>query len=224
MDLPPIRVFLADDHHLFIEGCRHALKDHGIVVSDVTTHAGDIVQRYKETQPDVLVIDVRFDNKRSESEENGLDICERLITDFPDAKIVVFSQFDDHYIIEKAYKLGVLAFVLKDETVDMLAHAIREVAQGRKFFTPSIAQLLALSSIQDRNPSKLLDARELKVFLLVADGSSLTEIAQSMNISTKTVSTLMKSVRIKLSIESASDFTKLAIKYGLTTTEVRTRN
>lgn len=224
MDLCRIHVLLADDNPLFIDGFRHALTRYGIVVSSVADSTASILPCYKETQPDVLVVDVRFDSKRLGNNLNGLDVCEQLLAECRDAKIMVFSQFDDLYIIEKAYKLGALAFVLKDEAVDVLAHAIREVAMGQEFFTPSIAQLLARSSVLEHNPSKLLDAKESKAFLLTADGCSFTEIAQVMGISTKTVGTLLKSVRSKLSIESVADFTKLAIRYGLLSTQPRTKN
>src|SRR5574337_2219259 len=113
-----IRVFLADDHRLLVEGFRHALKDYGIDVAEVAYSTDGLIDRYFEVRPDVLVIDVRFDNK--DAAENGLDVCEELLERDPAARISGFSQFDDQYIIEKSYKLGVLAFVRKDESPDVL--------------------------------------------------------------------------------------------------------
>ena len=217
-----IRVFLADDHRLLVEGFRHALKDYGIDVVEVAYSLDGLIDRYLEVKPDVLVIDVRFDSKNVT--ENGLDACEELLARDPRAKIIVFSQFDDQYIIEKSYKLGVLAFVRKDESTDVLNEAIRTVAEGREFFSPEVAQLLAWSAVKDRNPNKLLDEKELRVFTLTADGSSLTDIAQAMDLSTKTVGTFLKNVKLKLGIENQADFTKLAIRYGITTLDLRTRS
>ena len=157
-----IRVFLADDHRLLVEGFRHALKDFNIDVVEVAYSLNGLINRYFEVKPDVLVIDVRFDSKNVA--ENGLDICEELLAKDPKAKIIVFSQFDDQYIIEGAYKIGALAFVLKDESTEILDQAIRTVAEGREFFSPQVAQLLARSSVKDRNPTKLLDEKELRHF------------------------------------------------------------
>ena len=218
----PIRVFLADDHRLLVEGFRHALKDYDIDVVEVAYSLDGLISRYLEAKPDVLVIDVRFDSKSVS--ETGLDVCEELLATHPDAKIIVFSQFDDQYIIEKAYKIGVLAFVLKDESTDVLDQAIRTVAEGREFFSPQVAQLLARSSVKDRNPSKLLDEKELRAFLLTADGASLADVAETMDLSTKTVGHLLKSIKSKLDIETPADFTKLAIRFGLTTTELKTKS
>ncbi len=217
-----IRVFLADDHRLLVEGFRHALKDFNIDVVEVAYSLNGLINRYFEVKPDVLVIDVRFDSKNVA--ENGLDICEELLAKDPKAKIIVFSQFDDQYIIEGAYKIGALAFVLKDESTEILDQAIRTVAEGREFFSPQVAQLLARSSVKDRNPTKLLDEKELRAFLLTADGESLSEVAEAMALSTKTVGNLLKSIKAKLDIDTSSDFTKVAIRFGLTTTELKSKS
>ena len=217
-----IRVFLADDHRLLVEGFRHALKDFNIDVVEVAYSLEGLIDRYFEVKPDVLVIDVRFDSKNVA--ENGLDICEELLAKDPKAKIIVFSQFDDQYIIEGAYKIGALAFVLKDESTEILDQAIRTVAEGREFFSPQVAQLLARSSVKDRNPTKLLDEKELRAFLLTADGESLADVAEAMDLSTKTVGKLLKSIKAKLDIDTPADFTKVAIRFGLTTTELKSKS
>jgi two-component system invasion response regulator UvrY len=217
-----IRVFLADDHRLLVEGFRHALKDFNIDVVEVAYSLEGLIDRYFEVKPDVLVIDVRFDSKNVA--ENGLDICEELLAKDPKAKIIVFSQFDDQYIIEGAYKIGALAFVLKDESTEILDQAIRTVAEGREFFSPQVAQLLARSSVKDRNPTKLLDEKELRAFLLTADGESLADVAEAMDLSTKTVGNLLKSIKAKLDIDTPADFTKVAIRFGLTTTELKSKS
>lgn len=105
-DVLGIKVFLADDHRLLVAGFRDVLKDYGIDVVEVAYSLDGLIDRFLEVKPDVLVIDVRFDSKGCG--ENGLDVCEELLARDPSAKIIVFSQFDDQYIIERSYKLGVL--------------------------------------------------------------------------------------------------------------------
>ncbi|MGA4289677.1 response regulator [Ralstonia nicotianae] len=217
-----IKVFLADDHRLLVAGFRDVLKDYGINVVEVAYSLDGLVQRYQEVKPDVLVIDVRFDSKNAG--ENGLDMCEILLGREPAAKIIVFSQFDDQYIVEKSYKLGVLAFVRKDESIEVLTEAIRTVADGKEYFSPEIARILAWSAVKDRNPNKLLDDKEMCAFTLTADGASQAEISAQMDLSTKTVGTLLKSVKMKLGVESQADITKLAIRYGITTTALKTKS
>lgn len=217
-----IKVLLADDHQLLVAGFRDVLKDYGIEVVEVAYSLDGLIDRFLEVRPDVLVIDVRFDSKGCD--ENGLDVCEELLAREPTAKIIVFSQFDDQYIIERSYKLGVLAFVRKDESTEVLNEAIKTVAQGKEYFSPEIARLLAWSAIKDQNPKRLLDEKEMQAFTLAANGALLAEIGAKMDLSPKTVGILMKSVKTKLGVESQADITKLAIRHGITTTDLKTKS
>ncbi len=217
-----IRVLLADDHRLLVEGFRHSLKDLGVDVVEVAYSLDGLIDRYFEIKPDVLVIDIRF--HRDSAAETGLDACEAILKRDPSARIIVFSQFDDQHLIENTYKLGVLAFVRKDESTDVLLKAINTVADGREFFSPQVAQLLAWSFVKDRNPANLLDAKEMKLFIMTADGSSMVDIAKVMDLSAKTIGAMMKTIKEKLGIENPADFTKLAIRFGLTDTQLKTRN
>lgn len=218
----PVTVLFADDHRLMVQGFKSTLTDFGIDVVDVSYTLDGLAQRFADVSPDVLVIDVRFTN--SDGQLSGLDVAEAILARNPAAKIVVFSQFDDEYIIERAYRLGILAFVKKDENVDVLVAAIESASKGKEFFSPTVAQQLAWLSIKAPMPTRLLDDKELRVFKLIADGASQSEVAQELDVSIKTVGTIVKNVRHKLGINNAADFTKLAIKYGLTTLELRTKN
>ena len=217
-----IRVFLADDHRLLVEGFRHALKDLGMDVVGVAYSLDGLMEQYDEVNPDVLIVDVRFDSKHVT--KNGLDFCEELLARRPDAKIIVFSQFEDQYLIEKAYQMGVLAFIRKDEDMDVLFSAIKTVMDGREFFSPNVAQILAWHSIKERSPAKLLDDKELRVFAMTADGVPQSKIAEEMGLSERTIASLVKNIKATLGIENPADFTKLAIRFGITTVDVKTRN
>lgn len=216
----PIRVLLADENFLLIDGCRCALEKCDIDVAAVAYSLDDLIVRYRETLPEVLVVDLRFGPP-----EAGLDACESLLSEYPEAKIVVFSQIHhEQYLVEKAYKLGVLAFVLKNESSGILVQAIQHAAEGKVFFSPAVAQLLAHALIFGQNPEKILNRSELRVFLMVADGASPSDIARIKGVSVKTVSTLIRAVRERLHIRSPTDFTKLAIRFGLTTTEQKPKS
>jgi two-component system invasion response regulator UvrY len=215
-----IKVLLADDHHLMMEGFRITLKEWDIDVIETAYKLDGLSDLFFQIKPDVLVIDLRFEFNKS---LDGLDLCEEILAKDPAAKIVVFSQFDDEYIIEKTYKIGALAFIRKDENTDVLVEAIKQASQGKVFFSPAIAQRLALSVVTDKNPAKLLDEKELRVFKLIADGASLNDIAEDLDFSTKTGSTVIKSIKQKLNIDNSAEFTKLAIKFGITDLELKHR-
>lgn len=217
-----LRVFLADDHRLLVEGFRHALKDMNVDVVEVAYSLDGLVDRYFEIKPDVLVIDVRFENRSNAP--TGLDACKEILARDSSARIVVLSQFDDPYLIESTYKMGVLAFVRKDENPEVLFKAISTVARGEEFFSPAGAQLLALSAVRDKNPAKHLDAKELEVFRLTADGKSIMEIAAEISMSTKTVGNMLRSIKSALGIENQAEFTKLGVRYGLTDLDLRKKS
>ena len=204
-----------------VEGFRHTLKDYGVDVVEVAYSLEDLPQRFAASCADVLVIDVRFEGAEG---LNGLDVCEKILSKGKAARIVVFSEFDVEWIVEKTYKLGVLAFVRKDENTDVLVNAIETAHKGKEFFSPVAAQLLAWTSVKVSNPARLLDEKELKVFTLIADGLSVSEVAEEIDMSYKTVSNMVKTVKHKLNIESFADFTKLAIRFGLTSLAVRTKS
>ncbi len=204
-----------------VEGFRLTLQSDEIEVVDVTYTLDNLPERFKASNADVLVIDVRFEGTGGQT---GLDVCEKILAKSKNARIVVFSQFDDEWIVERTYKLGVLAFVRKDENTDVLIEAIKSAHSGKEFFSPVVAQLLAWTSVKAPSPTRLLDEKELKVFTLIADGLSVSDAADKMNLSYKTVSNMVKSVKQKLNIESFADFTKLAIKFGLTNLDVKTRS
>jgi two-component system invasion response regulator UvrY len=213
-----IKVFLADDHRLIAAGFKHALKSRGVDVVDVAYTLDEVQERYESSGADVLVIDMRFDTQPGS--KTGLEYSCELLAKDPAHRIIILSQFDDQFIIEKAYRVGVLAFVRKDESIDTLYSAIKKASTGASYFSPEIAQQLAISAIQpDSNPRRILEPAELNVFVLSGDGASIAEVAAQLHISTKTAGTLLRCVKTKLGVESQADITKLAIKYGFTTVE-----
>lgn len=218
----PIKVFLADDHQLMVAGFRLTLKHHAIDVVDVAYSLEGLYDKFIASNADVLVVDVRFEGT---DEASGLCACEQIRARKPNAKIVVFSQFDDEWIVQKAYKLGALAFVRKDEDTSVLVQAISMAHQGKQFFSPVAAQLLAFTTVRTSDPTRVLNEKELKLFTLIADGYSMAETGEVMNISYRTVREIVKIVREKLELgDSFADFTKMAIKFGLTDLELKKKN
>lgn len=204
-----------------VTGISLALRELGFDIVGIAHKLDDLARIFTTSNADVLVIDVRFEGSNGEI---GLDICDAILKKERKKKIVIYSQFDDDWIVERTYKIGVLAFVRKDEDLSVLVDAIHAAHAGNEFFSPVVAQLLAWTSVKSPNPIRLLDERELKIFTLLADGISVAEAAETMHLSYKTVLSTVKSIKQKLRVDTFSDFTKLAIKFGLTTLDVKTKN
>ena len=184
--MQPLSVLIADDHPLILVGLTTALTGLGLKVVGQVSAAGEVVERYAETRPDVLILDIRF-----EGDVTGLDVARELLKRFADARIVFYSQFDQDEIINEAYRIGGRAFVTKNTPATRLVEAIRAAHQdARPYFPPEIADRLALLKVRgDDSPQAKLEAREFEVFKLMARGLTNAEMAENMGLSVKTIST-----------------------------------
>ncbi len=209
-DKEQIRVLLVDDHPIVLAGFATSLSSRGISVIGQTTASEDVITQYKELAPDILVLDIKFGSHLS-----GLDTAKNLLTEFPDAKIVFLSQFDQDQFIKKAYKLGARAFITKTCTPKELANSLKKVYEGDIYFLPQVAERLAALTISDPSPQSLLDSREVEIFTMMAQGLTNVEIAEKMDISAKTVSNVSQAIKEKLGIHRQADITLLAVKHGL---------
>lgn len=206
-----VRVLLADDHPLIIEGLSAALKRLGVKVVGHALAASEVVDKFRRAKPDVLLLDVRFGPGPT-----GLDVARDVLAADPGARIVFYSQFDQNEVIREAYRLGGAAFITKDTAPDVLARAIEQAHAGKTFFLPEIAERLALLGVKgDSSPRAVLDARELEVFIRLARGLTNNEIAAEMDFSAKTIGAIGQAVREKLGVQRAADMTRLAVRYGI---------
>lgn len=206
-----IRVLLADDHPLIMMGFTMSLTDHGIKVIGQASTPEDAMKQYQELLPDVLVLDMRFGEKLS-----GLDTAKNVLQRFPGAKIIFLSQFDQDCLIKETYRLGGHAFVTKSCDPIQLATAIQRVHEGELYFPPKVAEKLAALSVRgDVSPQSQLEAREIEIFKLMAQGLTNTEIAEELTLSAKTISNTSQTIKEKLGIHRPADITRLAVKHGL---------
>ena len=209
--LVAIRALVADDHPAIIDGLSAALRGQGISVVARATTVGEIAAAYASSLPDVVVLDIRFGALAS-----GLDAASELLKTHPTARIVFYSQYDQDEMIREAYRVGGSAFITKNTPSAGLAEAIKEVHQGKIHFLPEISARLALMSVRgDESPVARLEPRELQVFVLMAQSRTNLEIAETMNLSPKTISITSQKIKDKLSLYRAAELTSLALKYGL---------
>jgi DNA-binding NarL/FixJ family response regulator len=171
----------------------------------------EAVAMYAEHKPDVAVLDIRFG-----TELTGMDAAQNILKADPQAKIVFLSQFDQDSLIKETYRLGAHAFVTKDCDPADLAEAVRHAHAGKLYFLPQIAERLASLAVRgDVSPQSMLDERSLEIFKLMAEGLTNNEIAERLNLSTKTISNISQSVKEKLGVHRQAYITKLAVKHGL---------
>jgi two-component system invasion response regulator UvrY len=207
----PIRVMLADDHPIVMTGFAMSLAGVGMDVVGQAKSPQEAAAMFADLQPGVLVLDIRFG-----TELTGLDAARSLLSTYPAANIVFLTQFDQDSLIKEAYRLGARAFVTKDCDPADLATAVRHAHEGKLYFLPQIAERLANLSVRgDVSPQSQLDQRGLEIFKLMAEGLTNAEIADRLNLSTKTISNISQSVKEKLGVHRQAYITRLALKHGL---------
>jgi DNA-binding NarL/FixJ family response regulator len=210
-----IRVILCDDHALIRRGIRDTLAD--CVDIEVVGEAGDygelraLLHKLGDKPCDVLVLDINMPGR------SGLDVLHVLKDEGAAIRTLIVSMYpEDQYAI-RALKAGAFGYVNKGGDPALLVQAVRTVAQGRKYVTPEIAQMLveSLTTPATEAAHQKLSDRELQTLVMIASGKRLSDIAEELNLSPKTVSVYRARVLEKLALANNSELTVYAIRNGL---------
>jgi DNA-binding NarL/FixJ family response regulator len=205
------RVLLADDHPIVMTGFAMSLAGHGIEVVGQARSPQEAIEQFHALAPDVAILDIRFGEQLT-----GLDTARQILAESPDARIIFLTQFDQDSLIKEAYRIGARAFMTKDCDPADLALAVQRARQGELYFMPQIAERLASLSVRgDVSPQSLLDERSLQIFVLMAEGQTNAEIAEQLDVSSKTISNTSQAIKDKLGVHRAADITRLAVRHGL---------
>ena len=207
-----IKVILCDDHALIRRGIRDTLADAAdIEVVAEASDYGELRGQLRSHRCDVLVLDINLPGR------SGLDVLHVLKDEASPIKVLVVSMYpEDQYAI-RALRAGAHGYVNKGSDPQMIVNAVRTVAQGRKYVTPEIAQMLveSLTAPADENPHDKLSDRELQTLVMIASGKRLADIANELTLSPKTVSVYRARVLEKLGLQNNSELTVYAIRRGL---------
>jgi len=207
-----IRVILCDDHALVRRGIRDTLSDAAdIQVVGEAADYGELRALMRGTSADVLVLDINLPGR------SGLDVIHVLKDEGSSIKVLVVSMYpEDQYAI-RALRAGAYGYVNKAGDPQQLVQAVRTVAQGRKYVTPEMAQMLveSLTAPVAENPHERLSDRELQTLMMIASGKRLSDIAEALKLSPKTVSVYRARVLEKLGLANNSELTVYAIRNGL---------
>ena len=207
-----IKVILCDDHALIRRGIRDTLTDATDI--EVVGEAGDYGELrglMRGARCDVLVLDINLPGR------SGLDVLQVLKDEGATAKVLVLSMFpEDQYAI-RALRAGAYGYINKASDPQLIVQAVRTVAQGRKYVTPEIAQMLveSLTAPTHEHAHDKLSDRELQTLVMIASGKRLADIAVQLTLSPKTVSVYRARVLEKLGLQNNSELTVYAIRQGL---------
>ena len=206
------RVILCDDHALIRRGIRDTLAEQpDLQVVGEAGDYGELRALMRKITGDVLVLDINLPGR------SGLDALHVLKDEGSTVRVLIVSMYpEDQYAI-RALRAGAFGYVNKGGDPAQLVTAVRTVAQGRKYVTPEIAQMLveSLTAPVVENSHEKLSDRELQTLVLIASGKRLSDIAEELKLSPKTVSVYRARVLEKLSLANNSEMTVYAIRHGL---------
>lgn len=211
-----MRILIADDHSIVRSGLKRMLEgEFPDVVVGETTNCRELLQAVKGAEWDVLILDIAL------GAESGLSVLPRIKAARPSMPVIMLSMYGERQFVMRALADGASAYLTKEQAADEeLFRAIRTVRTGRRYLGEALAEQLADhlaggKAAKPGSPHESLSSRELEVFLLLAAAKSVTEIAERLDISVKTVSTYRTRILEKMALESTAEIIQYAVRNGL---------
>ncbi|MDB5620445.1 response regulator transcription factor [Tardiphaga sp.] len=205
-----MRLLIVDDHPVVASGCRSLFASDASVKIDEAADEKSGHRAYLSKRPDVTIIDINLPDL------SGFELMRRIRKEDPDARIIMFSMNDDPAFVARAIELGAQGYVSKGDDPRLLVKAVRKVAAGENFITPRLAESVTFSAAAIRSsPTSQMKPRELEILRLLARGDKISEIADALDISYKTVANTTSLLKQKLGAKSHSDLIRIAVETEL---------
>jgi len=214
-----IRILLADDHRIVIEGLKKLLEQEAdMEVVGETANGLSAIDASRELLPDIVIMDIGMPDL------NGIEATRQIVRESKGTKVIGLSMHSAEKYVKQMLKAGAWGYLLKDCAGDELVMAVRTVAGGRKYLSPAVANVVLDSyahepTEQGGSVFAVLTQREREVLQLLAEGRTTKQIGRSLHISPKTVEAHRLRVMGKLNMNSVAKLTKYAVMEGLTRPE-----
>ena len=208
----PIRVLIADDHAIVRQGLRQILSDTpDLTVAGEAENGVQAVQMVRTGEWDVVLMDVSMPDR------NGIDALKIIKKEFPRLPVLILSMYPEEQYAIRALKAGAAGYLTKQSAPELLVTAIRQVASGKKYVSPSLAEELAnaIGDDSERLPHEKLSDREYQTLCMIASGKTPTEIAEALTLSVKTVSVYRARLLEKMNLRNNAELTHYGLKHGL---------
>lgn len=207
-----IKVMIVDDHELIRSGISRLLADEDKITVVAEADSGeDAVAQARELRPDVVLMDANMPGI------GGLEATRRLVRYDPDIKVVAVTVHGDEPYPTRFMQAGAAGYVTKDAGIEEMIIAIRQVASGKRYLAPDIAQQMALKAVnpEEGSPFDDLSDREMQVMLMITRGQKVQDISEQLFLSPKTVNSYRYRLFEKLKIENDVELTHMAIRHGV---------
>jgi two-component system, NarL family, invasion response regulator UvrY len=196
------RILIADDHAIVRQGLRQIISDTvDLTVSAEATNGQDVLDLLEKDTFDIIVLDLSMPGR------GGLDTLKQIRILKPNLPVLVLSMHPEEQYAIRVLKDGASGYLTKDSAPEELVNAIRRIASGRKYITESLAERLAGDLVHSGEDTlhKNLSDREFQVMRMIASGLSVTEIADQLSLSVKTISTFRKRILDKMQMKNNAE-------------------
>ena len=207
-----IRVFIADDHPVVRAGIKQILAEaQDIELCGEAENGQETLDRLDRCKPHVLILDVAMPGR------GGVETLKRVTDTNPEIAVIILSMYPEDQYALRLLKSGASGYLTKECASDQLVNAVRKVAQGKKYISSTLAEILAdnITGNGDQPPHQELSNREYQIFCLLAGGRRVSEIADELSLSVKTISTYRMRILRKLNMTKNAELTYYAIKNKL---------
>ena len=208
-----IRILLVDDHMVVRIGFKmllDATPDIRVVAEADSADAA--YQQIAASTPDVIVMDIGL------GVTSGVEATRRILARDKNARVLALSSHEDPSYVRFMLKAGALGYLSKRSAPEELIQAIRQVAGGHMYLDAHVSQRMALQEFNgERNPLEILSEREFGVFLMLAKGASVNQIAVTLSVSPRTTGTHLYNIKQKLAAANQAELALIALRHGLIT-------
>ena len=203
-------ILIADDHAVVRRGVKQILEEEpGLKVLGQATNGYEVIQNIQEKNWDILILDITLPDR------NGLDVLKEVKSLRPDLPVLILSIHPEEEFAVRALKLKASGYVAKGSVPEELVLATKMILKGHKYISPSltekIASYLELDNDIEKSLHQRLSKREKEVLIMIASGKSITDIAEAIYLSAKTVSTYRKRILEKLNLKTTTGLIRYAI-------------
>jgi DNA-binding NarL/FixJ family response regulator len=207
-----INVLIADDHAIVRQGLKQILSEtEDMLVTGEADDGAEALGLARQQPWDVFLLDVSMPNR------NGIDTLKQLKKEFPRLPVLILSMHPEEQYAVRALKAGASGYLTKQSAPEQLVNAIRQVASGKKYLSPAVAQQLAnaISEDTEKSPHERITDREYQVLVMIAGGKTLTQIAETLNLGVATVSTYRARLLEKMGLRSTAELIRYGLEHGL---------
>lgn len=208
-----MRIVIADDHAIVRRGLQQIVASSrpGWSVVAEAGNVDELLLALRHDQPDVLVLDVSLGDR------SGMDALAQVRSEFRRLPVLMLSMHPEGEYAVRSLRAGANGYMQKDSSPDEILEAIQKVASGGRYITPAVADLMAEEMVRggSERPHERLSPREFEVFRLIARGRAVSEIAESLSLSVKTVSTYRRRILDKTGFHTNADIIGYAIRHRI---------